>query len=78
MTACPSFAADGRPWPREAERAGRGPSPRICSGRTITPRPFLDTDFKRGRTNLADDMREGRFSMATTEDKISHVRLMIE
>ncbi|GBP34551.1 hypothetical protein EVAR_85271_1 [Eumeta japonica] len=32
--------------------------------------------FKRGRTILIDDLREGRPSMATTEDNINAVRLM--
>lgn len=35
-------------------------------------------EFKRGRTNLTDDLREGRPSTATTEDNISVVRRMIE
>lgn len=35
-------------------------------------------EFKRGRTNLTDDVREGRPSTATTEDNISVVRGMIE
>ncbi|GBP11060.1 hypothetical protein EVAR_79734_1 [Eumeta japonica] len=35
-------------------------------------------NFKRGRTNLTDYLREGRPSMVTTEDNISAVRLMIE
>ncbi|GBP27602.1 Putative uncharacterized protein FLJ37770 [Eumeta japonica] len=35
-------------------------------------------EFKRGRTDLTDDLREGRLSTATTEDNISAVRLMIE
>ncbi|GBP29222.1 Putative uncharacterized protein FLJ37770 [Eumeta japonica] len=33
-------------------------------------------EFKRGRTNLTDDLREGRPSTATTENDISAVRLM--
>lgn len=35
-------------------------------------------EFKRGRTNLTDALREGRPSTATTEDNISVVRRMIE
>ncbi|GBP91259.1 hypothetical protein EVAR_66953_1 [Eumeta japonica] len=35
-------------------------------------------EFKRGRTNLDDNVREGRPSTATTEDNISVVWLMIE
>lgn len=35
-------------------------------------------EFKRGRTNLTDDLREGRPSTATTEDNIRVVRRMIE
>ncbi|GBP22631.1 hypothetical protein EVAR_13911_1 [Eumeta japonica] len=34
--------------------------------------------FKRGRTNLTDNLCEERSSLATTEDNISAVRLMIE
>ncbi|GBP34499.1 hypothetical protein EVAR_29894_1 [Eumeta japonica] len=34
--------------------------------------------FKRGRTNLTDDVREGRSSTVMTEHNISAVRLMIE
>ncbi|GBP87426.1 hypothetical protein EVAR_60687_1 [Eumeta japonica] len=34
--------------------------------------------FKRGRTNLTDDLRERRSSTATTEDNIGATRLMIE
>lgn len=35
-------------------------------------------ELKRGRTNITDDLREGRPSTATTEDKISAVRRMKE
>ncbi|GBP37906.1 Putative uncharacterized protein FLJ37770 [Eumeta japonica] len=35
-------------------------------------------EFKRGRTNLTDDLRQGRPFMATIEDNISAVRLMIK
>lgn len=35
-------------------------------------------EFKRGRTNLTDDLREGRPSTATTENNISVVQRMIE
>ncbi|GBP47860.1 hypothetical protein EVAR_43552_1 [Eumeta japonica] len=35
-------------------------------------------EFKRGRTNLIDELCKGRPSMGTTEDDISAVRLMIE
>ncbi|GBP67483.1 hypothetical protein EVAR_49849_1, partial [Eumeta japonica] len=33
-------------------------------------------EFKRGRTNLTDDLREGCTYTATTKDYISSVRLM--
>ncbi|CAK1603195.1 unnamed protein product [Parnassius mnemosyne] len=35
-------------------------------------------EFKRGYSNLTDDLREGRPSTATTEDNISVVRRMIQ
>ncbi|GBP14628.1 Putative uncharacterized protein FLJ37770 [Eumeta japonica] len=35
-------------------------------------------EFKRGRINLTNDLREGHPSAATTEDNTSAVRLMIE
>ncbi|GBP53495.1 hypothetical protein EVAR_49682_1 [Eumeta japonica] len=35
-------------------------------------------EFERGRTNLTDDLREGRSSTATTEDNISAVWFLIE
>ncbi|XP_052753346.1 histone-lysine N-methyltransferase SETMAR-like [Galleria mellonella] len=45
----------------------------------MTPRLFpLFNEFKRGNTNLTDDVHEGRPSTATTEDNISVVRHMIE
>ncbi|GBP50212.1 hypothetical protein EVAR_97214_1 [Eumeta japonica] len=38
---------------------------------------MLTGEFKRGRTNLPDDLHEGLSSIATTED-INSVQLMIE
>ncbi|GBP76195.1 hypothetical protein EVAR_54951_1 [Eumeta japonica] len=35
-------------------------------------------EFKRGRTNLTDDLREGHTSMATTKDNINAMRIVIE
>ncbi|GBP58972.1 hypothetical protein EVAR_97347_1 [Eumeta japonica] len=38
----------------------------------------LFNEFKRGRTDLTEDLREGRPSTATTDDNVSALRLMIE
>ncbi|GBP29944.1 hypothetical protein EVAR_18424_1 [Eumeta japonica] len=43
----------------------------------FSPRDSIRRRFKRGHTNLTDDLHEGRTSAATTEDFINAVRLMI-
>ncbi|GBP50366.1 hypothetical protein EVAR_32611_1 [Eumeta japonica] len=57
---------------------------RLSGGRHLLAAPqnskqtLYNSEFKDRRTNLTDDLRDGRPSTATTEDDIRAVRLMIE
>ncbi|GBP77557.1 hypothetical protein EVAR_99126_1 [Eumeta japonica] len=59
---------------RPSTAAGRREGLKVRSPRSEIKR----LRFERCRTNLTDDLREGRSSTATTDDDIRAVRLMIE
>ncbi|GBP48281.1 hypothetical protein EVAR_43001_1 [Eumeta japonica] len=68
-----------RPRSLQVESRASGVKGRINRRHSYdAPSQDLSNEFKRGHTNLPDDLREARSSTTMTEDNINAMRLMIE